>query len=335
MKKYLKNIFTIIGTVLISFYLLSNTAQPGIWNAGGSGSFQLLYPEDSLAYKKIQMQSETIHMQLYKGFAVVKGVYNFLNTTDSTLTIKVGYPINSVFPTTKHQSHLNQVVFDDLYKIKGSINQQEIPLLKLPSSNDNWYVWELTFPARQQLSFTVHFIVNTNNAQILQGYNKASNNAFIYLIETGSIWKSPIEKGDFYTQLKEDINISDIKGTAPSQLYFNNSDNTLHFKLTNYGIHPDDNFLITYNKKIDNFNFEEITHNSNSLFQEMDAFSNETSTVGYNKITLKDPYEVKGVGNFIISGIYYLFFYGIPLIVVLTIIFIIYKTLKRRRKSDY
>jgi hypothetical protein len=335
MKKLLKNITLIIGTFIIFSSLLSNTAQPGIWNAGGSGSFQLLYPEDSIAYKKIQMQSESIHIQLYKGFAVVKGVYNFLNTTNDSLAIKVGYPINTVFPSKNYQSHLNQVVFDDLYKIKGSIHQQEIPLLKLPSDNDNWYVWEITFPPKQLLYFTVHFIVNTNNAQILQGYNKESKNGFIYLIETGSIWKSPIETGNFYAQLKDDINLADIKGIAPSQLYFNPSNNTLHFKLANYGVQPDDNFILIYNNKIDDFNFEEIITKSNYLFEEIDVFSNNQPTVEYTKISLKNPYEVKGAGNFIIAGIYYFIFFGIPILVGIILILIIYKLLKRRRKSDY
>jgi hypothetical protein len=227
------------------------------------------------------------------------------------------------------------VVFVYLYKIKGSIHQQEIPILKLPSDNDNWYVWEITFPPKQLLNFTVHFIVNTNNAQILQGYNKESKNGFIYLIETGSIWKSPIETGNFYAQLKDDINLANIKGIAPSQLYFNPSNNTLHFKLANYGVQPDDNFILIYNNKIDDFNFEEIITKSNYLFEEIDDFSTKKTTIGYSEISLKNPYEVKGAGNFIIAGIYYFIFFGIPILVGIILILIIYKLLKRRRKSDY
>ena len=77
--KHLKNSIAFFCTLLLSCILLCNASQPGIWNAGGSGSFKLLFEEDSLAYKQIQMQSEAIYMQLYKGFAVVKGEYNFYN----------------------------------------------------------------------------------------------------------------------------------------------------------------------------------------------------------------------------------------------------------------
>ena len=335
MKATIYNISKIIASGLLLAILVSNTAQPGIWNAGGSGSFKLLYPEDSLAYKKIQMQSESIYMQLYNGFAVVKGTYNFINTTDSLITIKVGYPINAVFPTTNHSIVLNEVFFDDLYKIKGSLNNQIVPLHTKPIKNDNWYVWELSFKPQQLITFTVHFIVNTNNAQTLQGYNKNYTNAFIYLIETGSLWKSPIEHGDFYLQLKDDLSIDDIKGVAPEQLFFSKLNNTLFFKLKNYGLTPDDNFIITYSKNNDDFNFKDILTKSDLLFHEIDLFSTQNQITNYKKITLKNPYEVGGFGNFLVSGLYFLIIFGIPILIGIVLLIVLYKTFKRRRKSDY
>ena len=73
----MKNFHYLLIVLLGSLFLVSNSAQPGVWNAGGSGSFTLLYPEDSIANKKNQMKSEDIFMQLYKGFAIVKGNYYF------------------------------------------------------------------------------------------------------------------------------------------------------------------------------------------------------------------------------------------------------------------
>ena len=88
MKKYIY----LIGIIAFSSLFVSNSAQPGVWNAGGSGTFTLLYPEDSIAYKKIQMKSEAIFMQLHKGFATVKGIYNFNNTSLDTLKNKSWLP---------------------------------------------------------------------------------------------------------------------------------------------------------------------------------------------------------------------------------------------------
>ncbi len=331
LKKFKSYIF--ICTLLIGcFLLVSNSAQPGIWNAGGSGSFKLLYPEDSIAYKKIQMQSESIYIQLHKGFAIVKGNYNFYNSTDSIIKIKVGYPINNVFPNENYQAHLNEVFFDDLYKIKGSLNGSEIPLFTIPSEeNDNWYVWELSFPPKQSITFTVHFIVNTNNAQILQGYNKDYKNAFIYLIETGSIWKSPIENGDFFVQLKDNVTINDLKGSAPSELFYNETNKVLFFNLKNYGITPDDNLILTYGNAIENFDFEKIITSSNLLFKEIDEFSKSNSNLAYSTISLKNPYDVKGAGNFLIGSIYFLFIYGIPILIGMILLYFVYRMLKNKK----
>jgi hypothetical protein len=47
-QNHLKTI--LIGLLsLLPLLLYANTAQPGIRNAGGTGSFTLLFPEDSLA----------------------------------------------------------------------------------------------------------------------------------------------------------------------------------------------------------------------------------------------------------------------------------------------
>ncbi|HSY61009.1 MAG TPA: hypothetical protein VK796_03990, partial [Cytophaga sp.] len=70
--------------IQFSFYLLpvlafSNAAAPGIWQAGGAANFSLLYPEDSVLYSNIQMVKEKISIELYKGYAVVKGKYWMYN----------------------------------------------------------------------------------------------------------------------------------------------------------------------------------------------------------------------------------------------------------------
>ena len=144
MRKYIY----LLAVFVCSFFLISNSAQPGIWNAGGSGTFTLLYPEDTIAYKKIQMKSEDIFMQLYKGFATVKGKYYFKNTSKDTLKIKVGYPVNNVFENVDNNNqYANHVTVDGLYKIKGLVNGKEANIYKKPNSNnDNWYVWQITFP---------------------------------------------------------------------------------------------------------------------------------------------------------------------------------------------
>ena len=338
MKKIRNKLIVVIGIGIVVFTLLSNATQPGIWNAGGSGSFKLLFEEDSTAYKKIQMQSEAIYIQLYKGFAVVKGEYNFINSTEDSITIKVGYPINNVFPPTAFKNNLNEVVFDDLYKIKGSINKTEIPLLLSPNAkNENWYVWELTFPPKEIIKFTVHFLVNTNNSKTVKGYTNDYKNAFIYLIETGSLWKSPIEKGDFYVQFMDEISIENCKVSAPATPKINLKQNIVYFQLTNYGLEPDDNLIITYTKKDPVFNFNTIVNASEKYFLSIDSFSNSNLKIPFETFTFKNPYQPESTwGNFfefIITSILFILHNLIYILLLFTLIILLIIYRNKKKKS--
>ncbi|MEO9570065.1 MAG: hypothetical protein ABJH82_13195 [Polaribacter sp.] len=330
----MKSKLYVLLTLLISCFLISNSAQPGVWNAGGSGSFTLLYPEDTIAYKKIQMKSENIYMQLYKGFATVKGNYYFKNTSKDTLKIKVGYPINNVFENIEFHHQVNEVRVDGLYKIKGLVNKIEAKLYKKPNhKKDNWYVWQVAFPPNKITEFTVYFLVNTNNAKTTEGYESDKKNAFIYLIETGSIWKSPIEKGNFYTQFKDKISIKNVKTSTPTVLYFDKKSATLNFTLSNYGKKPDPNFVITYGKKLSNFNFENITKNSSAYFNEIDTFSKENfKIVNFKEISLPNAYKVGVISNKTIGFLFYLSVYGIPfftILIVISLLILLYKKIKK------
>ena len=75
----IKKIILINLLVFISTSLFANVAQPGLWGCGGAGSFSLLFEGDSNAYQKVQMQKERVSIQLYKGYAVVKGEYWMFN----------------------------------------------------------------------------------------------------------------------------------------------------------------------------------------------------------------------------------------------------------------
>src|SRR5690554_1969941 len=127
--------------------VFANASQPGVWNAGGT-VYTMLYPEDSLTFKKVQMQQERIYIQLYKGYAVVKGAYLFRNTTGEPLKFKMGYPVNGIY--YGGEVDVNEVTLDSLSQFKIKAKNHWLPLLKeahpelnhdhkspIPSS-DNW-----------------------------------------------------------------------------------------------------------------------------------------------------------------------------------------------------
>ena len=190
--------------------LWGNVAQPGIWNAGGT-VYTMLYPDDVSTFKKIQMQQERIFIQLYPGFAVVKGTYVFKNTTNEYLQFKMGYPINGIY--SGGENNLNQIVLDSLSQFKIKAKNKWLTLEKerhleintnaqnIDAFSDNWKVWCMQFAPNEIQKVEVYFIVNTNEARIRKGYDVEKKNAFIYLLESGSVWKNNIEKGEFYIQL--------------------------------------------------------------------------------------------------------------------------------------
>lgn len=177
--------------------------------------------------------------------------------------------------------------------------------------------------------------MNTNKSKTVKGYTNDYKNAFIYLIETGSLWKSPIEKGDFYVQFMDEISIENCKISAPTNLKINSEQNILHFQLTNYGLKPDENLIITYVKKNPAFDFKSVVSKSENYFSEINSFSISNLDIPFETTSFKNPYEPES--NWKIFGVIFdsiLFvlhnFIYVVLLVVVIIILIIYANKKRR-----
>jgi hypothetical protein len=324
----------------------ANVAQPGLWNAGGMGNFSLLYPEDSLSYKKIQMIDEKISIQLYKGFAVVKGVYKMFNDTKDTVKIKTGYPLNGIFNGESYQSKKAEIRFDSLYGLDVKINNVSAEIISEPaesnlgnSHNDNWYVWQNVFTPEDTTVITVYFIVNTNNTSIRQGYSKDHFNGFIYILETGSTWKQPILNGEIRIQTMDGITTGDLKGIRPDSVFkINNAEESdiLQYEFENLSPVKADNIIITYSENLENFNFNLILSDKEKLYKSIDGFSEmeiNASELSFKKF--ENPFEV--VSNDWGSILMILGIIGIPVFIIIVIsipliLFLIW-FFKRRKKK--
>jgi len=287
---------------------MANAAQPGVWNAGGT-VFTMLYPEDSLSFRKVQMQQECIYIQLYKGFAVVKGTYLFRNTSSRPLNFKMGYPVNGIY--SGGEALLNQVVLDSMNYFKIRAGENWLPLLQQPHTeygninafSSNWMVWEMTFAAGESQTVEVYFIVNTNKAQIRSGYDTEKRNAFIYLLESGSVWKQPIEKGNFYIQLMDGLQAEDVQGISDGFAFrFNNTQRIFRGSRSYFSPGPKDNLVITYYKQDKNFDFVKSTSQPAVLFDKIDTLSRmPLEKLSYaTDVQAKDPYTVSGSADSIL-----------------------------------
>ncbi len=343
-------IHKILGTafllmaVLFSQKVFANAAQPGIWNAGGT-VFTMLYPEDSATFKKVQMQQERIYIQLYKGFAVVKGTYLFRNTTDEALNFKMGYPVNGIY--SGGDAELNQVTLDSLSQFKIRAKNKWLLLQEKPNReydniiafSDNWKVWEMSFAPNESQTVEVYFIVNTNEAGVRSGYNKKRKNAFIYLLESGSVWHQPIEKGNFYVQLMDGLTPKDVQGLSSGFSFRYNEIHQLYSGTkTNFSPTPKDNLVATYYERNEHFVFDNALVQTENLFAKIDELSRMSlETLTYTKVAIGDPCEVETTFlgylpmALTLFVIYAPFIIGI--IVVAIIIWAIVKWNKIRRKK--
>lgn len=347
----MKTIHKLLATVLFliavtsSQKVLANAAQPGIWNAGGT-VFTMLYPEDSLTFKKVQMQHERIYIQLYKGYAVVKGVYLFRNTTNEKLHFKMGYPVNGIY--SGGDVDLNQITLDSLSRFKIKAKNEWLPLLeqqngdygKINSFGDNWKVWEMAFAPEESQTVEVYFIVNTNNAGVRKGYNSERKNAFIYLLESGSVWHQPIEQGNFYVQLMDGLTTADINGISQGFGFRYNEMHQLFTGMkTNFSPTPKDNLVVTYHERNEHFVFDKALVQAENLFAKIDDLSlMPLETLTYTEIQTGDPYEVESTFWGAFPGLLTLFVIFAPFIigfiVVVIVIWAVVKWIRIKKRKN-
>ncbi len=299
MKKFIL-LFALLLAFLSSY---PNVAQPGIWDAGGSGSFSLLYEGDSVGYKQIRMAKELVAVQLFNGFAVVRGEYWMYNTTRDSLLIRVGYPLNTSFDADKNGKRTS-IFFDSLSALKVMIDGKEIALNEVRDISDSrtdgninkWYVWNCLFKPADTTRIVVYFLVNTNNAGIREGYVNDKNNAFIYLLETGAIWKNPIGHGTFLVQLMDELDEDDIHGADPTSIFkFDEDARILFYEFTDLTPSSINNIILNYSKRQKDFDFSGISKNSADYFRSSDELASiNISELKLKEISFGSAYDAKG-----------------------------------------
>lgn len=323
--KILRTAFLLMAIVLYQKNF-ANAAQPGIWNAGGT-VYTMLYPEDANTFKKVQMQQERIFIQLYKGFAVVKGTYVFKNTSNEYLQFKMGYPINGIY--SGGELDLNQIILDSLsqFKIKANnkwliLEDEKHPEINKNAQNinafsENWKVWQMNFSPNEIQRVAVYFIVNTNEARIRKGYDIEKRNAFIYLLESGSVWKDKIEKGEFYVQLMNGLTPENVQGISEGFGFkFNAQYKIFAGKKTNFAPTPKDNLIINYSEFNEKFSFENVIKQTHELFVKIDQLSQLSfESLTYSTIELGNPYEVESTIEGTLPGLLTLFVIFAPFII--------------------
>ncbi len=346
----MKKIIAILLFSICTFVLHANVAQPGLREAGGANSYTLLFEEDSSAYKKIQMKEERISVQLYKGYAVIKGEYWMHNHSEEDIVMKAGYPINATYATHKNASDLTEIKFRELYAIRVFSDGNKVDVEKKRQENpvdskldiyeygyddSEWYIWQNKFPSASTTKIDVYFIMNTNQATVREGYDGKDYNGFIYVFETGASWKPPIGKGKLRIQMMDGMDRKDIHGVSSTF----NLGYSRKAKILEAGFHDlipehEDNFVMTYSEKIEGFNFENVVENKEVLFNAIDRFSTSKEIFKNEAVDFPSPFDIPNTGSFIVGLVFFLGVFGIPLLGLLFVIYLIYRLVFKKRKKS-
>lgn len=321
--KNLKLLFIIKNFFVFSIFILimslpsyANVAMPGFFNLGGSGSFKPTNEKEFLLSKNIQMKEEIIKIQLFKGFAVVKGEYNMMNYNKESITITTSFPKNSSFKNKINIFFSNLIGLD--VKIDG-----KAPKIK---EKEKWYEWSSTFKPNSITKIFVYYLVDTSNAILREGYDTSSDFGFSYILETGKTWKGDIEKGTIYIKLMDNLTIDDIYGILPNNFLYSNQDLIYSFK--NLEPEPQNNIVIRYKKNSKDINLDLHEKEAKIHFQNIDNIIFNTD-IRYLKKLNKDNFSPPSYTQWIVLSIILI----ICLILFLPIFLFIRFLIKKLRKK--
>ena len=298
----MKRLIFLIFTAIVINQLPGNSAQPGIWSSGGFGHFELLFPEDSAARGKIKMTSEQVYIDIYKGFAVVKGVYHMKNLSANTLKFRAGYPLHS---QGKHEieSFITEYNPDRLDAFSVRFDKKLIHHQLFPDSSENsyrpqvWYIWENTFSPNQEHEYTVHFIVEIKESSMRKGYGKRQTYPFIYITESGSTWLNPIGKADIMVRLMDGLKMENVEGVWPQVALRTNGTNAFYYGFQELMPLSEHNLVLALDFDLaSDFSIKTVVANANVYFKKLDFLTIPADVKSWEACNIKDFRELKSSG---------------------------------------
>ena len=326
---------------LVSLAVSAQSDVPGIWNAGVGGQFYPVFPADSIHFGKIRTQKQLFLVNLYAGFAVVKGEYTFVNTTDQPIDIQIGYPLSGHYP----QRIVENVFYNDLYNFRAKANGISVKPYRLSDSvkvrpvniNGNesssslvtdWYVWQQEFPAGATTTLTVYFITQNNLSKFKKGDESRDANAFGFFFESGNAWGRKIESGDIFIKMNDKLSLIEIKGLLPDSLLKGNLYH-LQYSFKNLEPEPVKNLLIWYEGAAPDYKFDKkVLPSTDTLYKMMDAFPvSEFNDTGFKLISRKNFSVAKSGLTF--SGVLYFLMFFMPWIILAGVIVFLLKGKKK------
>jgi|GEM_PF-1482510 len=349
-----RSVLAILACLFFAQVAFSNSAMPGLWTPGANGRFVPLFASDSIHFGHIQMQHEQVLVNLYPGFAVVKGEYYMYNTTDKSIHMHVAYPKQAKFSDTL----VKNVIPAYIANLKVLVNDQPTPLMRskedafnkmlederaqqamthgsnaplspeADKTYENWFLWRMDFAPHTITKITVYFLTDNSNAHLRRGYSGDEACGFTYVLESGRAWGGAIDSGKIYIQLKDSLTTKDIKAVLPHHAILADATH-LRYTFTNKEPTEKDNLLIWYKAVPKDSAFEKkIIPSADTYFAEIDKFN----TTEFNNTS----FAPLNVNNFEVhsSNFFTWIFYGFLFIAALVLFMVGYGIIRWIKKSN-
>ena len=164
-------------------------------NVGMGRGLALLHPADHSNDLPVLVKGSAV-IALYDDYAIVNDRYTLSNNSGKAIVISCGLPRAGYFTTNL----IDSVKFSSYSYLSATLNGKTISFKegKLPDSllaNDgckgikNWYISSLTLPSGTS-ELNVRSLVNTHDAQMINGHNIEHSHGFGYMLSTLNSWNS-------------------------------------------------------------------------------------------------------------------------------------------------
>ena len=333
---------------LIFFLFSTASAQtdlPGILNAGVVGQLYPLLPADSIHFGKVKMQKELILVNLYPGFAVVKAEYRFMNTTDESIRMMIGFPVQGHYP----QRIVENVHFADLFNFRAVSNSLPVKTIRVKdtviiqpagipapgtasSVITTWEAWEQDFPSRNQTIITVYFITQHNLSRYIKGKESRDGNAFGFMLEAGNAWGGNIGIGQVLIKLNEKLTLLNVYGILPDKQLVGDMQH-LQYSFFDQKSNLEKNLLVWYEGAPPDYKFDKkVLPSTDTLYQIMDNFPlSEFNNPDFRILSRKDFSLAKS--GMTLPGILYFLMFFMPWIILAVLIVYLLKGKKEKIES--
>ena len=329
----------------LSISLSANIAMPGFFGMGVGSDFEFVFQEEAHLQNYVRMRKENISIQLYQGYAVVRGEYWMQNLQDSTFNMHMGYPLGHLIRNLD-----NPRMYDtqEASRIQGLMVWVNGELVSIESTavgesgenqaeTENWQIWETLFSAGAETHIEVFFILETFKASVREGYNVSYSDGLIYLLESGQGWAGTIGDGRILIELKDGVKLEDIEGLEPDDKVMVHQDSArLLYAFTD--LEPDwgHNIYMRYGEELDSLDLHKILNKQEQLLKAIRELNPAAENLSaYSSREFPPFYEVRGmeaVGGWVIGGFYYVLIFG-PFVLLALLGWLIYKWWRKKYRG--